>query len=188
MRIQSDQLGAYPNSRSIQSILQGGLGDWVLDLLNYDSSPQRKVLIDLRDPVPGSGPNGGPPTAPFPYQLVRARFIAQCSINGTDLGTMTGGSTVFCPIVIGFDDPNGVRYRLTMRSDNFPEVQQAYVTCVTTDASGKCNQWKFEPSWTQADGEKKNRVKLLKVATKVHQADQDLGDFYISFTIHLTNP
>src|SRR5688572_5851008 len=47
LRVQSDQLGAYKNSSSLQSILQAALGDWVLDTLNYTSFPQRKVLIDL---------------------------------------------------------------------------------------------------------------------------------------------
>ena len=88
LRIQSDQLGAYRNSSSLQSILQATLGDWVLDMLNYNSSPQRKVLIDLRDPVPGSGPNGGAPVAPFTYQSVRARFIAKCSQYGVDMRNM----------------------------------------------------------------------------------------------------
>ena len=188
MRIQSDQLGAYRNSSSLSSILQASLGDWVLDTLNFNSSPQRKVLIDLRDPVPGSGPNGGSPIAPFAYQSVRARFIAQCSVYGTDMRTMSGGATVYCPLVIGFDDASGVRYRLTMRADNFPEVNLVQVTCVTTDTAGKCNQWKMEPSVTQLNGETKNVTKLLKVATKPNQADQDMGDFYMSFTIHLTNP
>ena len=71
LRVQSDQLGAYTNSSSLQSILQASLGDWELDMLNFNSSPQRKVLVDLRDPVPGSGPSGGAPIAPFAYQLVR---------------------------------------------------------------------------------------------------------------------
>src|SRR5438309_1882655 len=57
LRVQSDQLGAYRNASSLQSIIQG-IGDWELDMLNFNSSPQRKVLIDPRDPVPGSGPNG----------------------------------------------------------------------------------------------------------------------------------
>src|SRR5207237_8775785 len=113
LRIQSDQLGAYKNSSSLQSILQASLGDWVLDMLNYNSSPQRKVLIDLRDPVPGGGPNGSAPIAPFAYQLVRARFIEQCSIYGVDTRTIAGGATVYCPLVIAFDDASGVRYRLT---------------------------------------------------------------------------
>ncbi len=144
LRLQSDQLGAYKNSSSLQSILQASLGDWVLDMLNYNSSPQRKVLIDLRDPVPGSGPNGSAPIAPFAYQLVRARFIEQCSIYGVDRRTIAGGATVYCPLVIAFDDASGVRYRLTMRQDNFPEVNLTQVTCVATDLNSKCNQWKIE--------------------------------------------
>jgi len=188
LRIQSDQAGSYRNSNSLQSILQAAVGDWVLDTLNFNSSPQRKVLIDLRDLVPGSGPGGGAPTPPFAYQLVRARFIEQCSVYGTDMRTIAGGATVFCPLVIAFDDAGGVRYRLTMRADNFSEVNLTQVTCVTTDANSKCNQWKIEPSAIQLNGERKNVAKLLKVATRPNQADQDLGDFYLSFAIHLTNP
>src|SRR6266436_4121015 len=188
LRIQSDQAGSYRNSSSLQSILQAAVGDWVLDTLNFNSSPQRKVLVDLRDPVPGSGPNGGAPTAPFTYLLVRARFIEQCSVYGTDMRTIPGGSTVYCPLVIAFDDAGGVRYRLTMRADNFPEVNLTQVTCVATDANLKCNQWRIEPSATQLNGEIKNVAKLLKVATRPNQADQDMGDFYMSFVIHVTNP
>ena len=188
LRIQSDQAGSYRNSSSLQSILQAAVGDWVLDTLNFNSSPQRKVLVDLRDPVPGSGPNGGAPTAPFAYQLVRARFIEQCSVYGIDMRTIPGGSTVYCPLVVAFDDAGGVRYRITMRADNFSEVNLTQVACVTTDANSKCNQWKIEPSAVQLNGERKNVAKLLKVSTRPNQADQDMGDFYLSFTIHLTNP
>jgi len=188
LRIQSDQAGAYTNSNSVQSIIQANSGDWVLDLLNFNSSPQRKVLIDLRDPVPGSGPNGGAPQAPFAYQLVRARFIAQCSAYGIDMRNISGGSTVYCPLAIAFDDASGVRYRLTMRTDNFSEVNLAQVTCLATDINAKCNQWRVEPSVTQLDGQRKNVAKLLKVATKPNQADQDKGDFYLSFGISLTRP
>jgi hypothetical protein len=188
LRIQSDQAGAYRNSSSLQSILQSALGDWVLDTLNYNSSPQRKTLIDLRDPVAGSGPGGGAPVAPFTSQLVRTRFISKCSEYGVDLRTIAGGSTVYCPLAIAFDDPLGVRYRLTMHANNFPEVNLVQVTCVAVNASSKCNQWLFEPSATQLNGERKNVTKLLKVASKPNQADQDMGDFYMSFTIHVTNP
>jgi hypothetical protein len=188
LRIQGDQLGAYQNSSSLQSILQSALGDWVLDTLNYNSSPQRKVLIDLRDPVSGSGPNGGAPVAPFAYQLVRARFIAKCAEYGGDMRTIPGGATIYCPLAIAFDDVGGVRYRLSMHANNFPEVNLMQVTCVGTNASAKCNQWKMEPSVTQLNGERKNVAKLLKVASKPNQSDQDMGDFYMSFAIHVTNP
>jgi hypothetical protein len=188
LRIQGDQLGAYRNSSSLKSILQSALGDWELDLLNYNSSPQRKVLIDLRDPVSGSGPNGGAPVAPFAYQLVRARFIAKCAEYGGDMRTIPGGATIYCPLAIAFDDPGGVRYRLNMNPNNFPESNPVQITCVATDANSRCNQWKIEPSATQLNGERKNVATLLKVATKPRQTDQDMGDFYMSFAIHVTNP
>ncbi|HEV8486435.1 MAG TPA: hypothetical protein VGV87_23020 [Blastocatellia bacterium] len=186
LRIQSDQLGAYPNSSSLKSILQGPLGDWELDTLGYNSSPQRKVLIDFRNPVTGTGPNGGAPAAPFASGLVRARFIAKCSQYGTDMRNMQPNNFYPCPLAIAFDDPSGVRYRLTMHANHFPEVNLMQVTCVTT--ASKCNQWLMEPSVTQLDGERKNVTKLLKVATKPNQPDQDMGDFYMSFTIRITNP
>lgn len=186
LRVQSDQAGSYRNSNSLQSIIQG-IGDWELDMINFTSSPQRKALIDFRDPVPGSGPNGGAPIAPFAYQLVRARFIAQCSEFGGNMTTISSGSTTYCPLAIAFDDAGGVRYRIAMNSNNFPEVNLVQVTCLAS-ANGKCNQWRIEPSATQINGERKNVAKLLKVATKPRQSDQDMGDFYLSFTMHLTNP
>ena len=187
LRIQSDQAGAYTNSNALQSQIQG-IGDWELDMLNFNSSPQRKVLIDLRDPVPGSGPGGGAPVAPFAYQLVRARFIAKCAEYGGDMRTIPGGATIYCPLAIAFDDASGVRYRLNMNPNNFIGTNPVQITCVATDANSKCNQWKIEPSATQLNGERKNVATLLKVATKPRQTDQDMGDFYMSFAIHVTNP
>jgi hypothetical protein len=96
-----------------------------------------------------------------------------------------------CPLVVGFDDANGVRYRLVQNPGNpanFTETNWVQVTCIAADANSKCNQWKIEPSATQPDGEIKNVAKLLKVATRPRESDQDTGDFYLSFTIHLTNP
>jgi hypothetical protein len=185
LRIQSDQLGTYTNSSSLQSLLQASLGDWVVDMLNYDSSPQRKVLIDLRDPVSGSSIN---PFGATGYQYVRARFIATCSQYGIDMRIMQPNNLYPCSMAVAFDDASGVRYRLAENPNNFSETNVVQVTCVATDVNSKCNQWKIEPSVTQLDGERKNVAKLLKVATKHGQTDQDMGDFYLSFTIHLTNP
>jgi len=187
LRIQSDQAGAYRNSSSLSSILQGYLGDWELDMVNFTSSPQRKALIDLRDPVPGSGPNGGAPTAPFGYQLVRARFISKCHEFGGDMRTIPNAGTIYCPLAVLFNDPNGVQYRLNMNSNHFPEVNNVQVTCLGVNVSGKCNQWKIEPT-AFFNGERKNVAKLLKLATSKQNPEKDLGDFYLSFVIHMTNP
>lgn len=187
LRIQSDQAGSYRNSSSLQSVLQATFGDWVLDMINFTSSPQRKTLVDLRDPVPGSL-NGGAPTPPFAYQLVRARFISKCNEYGGDMRTIPGGATIYCPLAIAFNDAGGVRYRLNLNPNNFPESNPVQITCVATDVNSKCNQWKIEPSVTQLNGERKNVATLVKVATKPRQIDQDMGDFYLSFTINLTKP
>lgn len=188
LRIQSDQAGPYRNSSSLSSILQAALGDWELDMVNFTSSPQRKALIDFRDPVAGSGPNGGAPAAPFAYQTVRARFIAKCAEFGGDMRTIPNGGTMVCPLAVRFDDPNGVQYRLNMNSTHFPEVNNVQVTCMGVNASAKCNQWKIEPAAIQLNGERKNVAKLLKLATGRNDPERDLGDFYLSFVINVTNP
>jgi hypothetical protein len=194
LRVQSDQLGPYKNSSSgkskLQSIIQG-LGDWELDMLNFNSSPQRKVLIDLRDPVVGSGPNGGAPINPFGptgYQIVRARFITKCGQNGVNMQTMQYNTSYYCPMALAFDDASGVRYRLNNNPTNYGSTNWVQISCVATDANAKCNQWKVEPGATQPNGELKGVTKLLKVATRPGQIDQDYGDFYMSFTINATNP
>jgi len=194
LRIQSDLNGSYTNSRSLQSIIQG-IGDWVLDTLNYTSSPQRTVLIDLRDPVAGSGPNGGAPVNPFGttgYQNVRARFISKCSQNGIHMLNMEKDTPYLCPLAVAFD-AGRVRYRLALNPANFGETNWVQITCLATDLNSKCKQWKVEPSATQPsatqpNGERKNVAKLLKVATKNGQTDEDMGDFYLSFAINITNP
>jgi hypothetical protein len=189
-RIQSDQLGAYTNSKDVQSIIQG-VGAWVLDT-NYSSRSTRSVLLDFRDPIPGSGPSGARPVSPFAVQLVKARLIAICNFYGVSMLNMYGvGSNIVCPLAVAFDY-NGSKYRLAMNSDNFPETQPVSITCMRVvdpaNATSQCNQWKIEPLGIQPDGQKKNVAKLLKVSTNAHQPDQDNGDFYMSFAIDITNP
>ena len=189
LRVQSDLLGAYKHSKSLESIIQS-IGDWELDMLNFNSSPQRTVLIDLRDPVLGSAPGGGNPINPLGtngYQYVRARFIARCGLNGIKMQDMQTGYPYLCPLAIAFD-AGGVRYRLTQNPSNFSETNWVQITCLATDSNSKCSQWKIEPSVTQSDGERSNVAKLLKVATKPTQADQDMGNFYLSFAINVTKP
>jgi hypothetical protein len=186
LRIQSDQLGTYKNSSTVQTVIQP-IGAWVLDT-NFSSSSTRSVLIDFRDPVPGSGPNGGDPIAPFAYAQVKARLIARCNDYGGSMLNMNGvGSTLTCPLAVAFTyGPNS--YRINMNYLNFAEANPVVVTCESTDASSKCKQWRIEPSVTQADGERKNVTKLLKLASTKRETDQDYGDFYMSFVIHVTNP
>ena len=195
LRVQSDQLGSYQTITSgkttlLQSVIQS-LGDWELDMLNFTSSAQRKILIDLGDPVPTSGPNGSAPINPFGatgYQVVRARFISKCSEYGLNFLTMLPNTLYYCPLAIRFDDAAGIQYRLVQNPNNFAESNLVQVTCMTTDSASKCNQWKIEPSAMQLDGERKNVAQLLKLTTSRQNPETDQGDFYLSFTIHVTKP
>ena len=194
-RIQSDGRGAYKHSSALQSIIQG-IGDWELDMLNFTSSPQRTVLIDLSDPVLGSAPSGSTPTAPFSPQQLRARFIAKCSQYGGNMQTMAGGSTILCPLAVAFDAvtvEGGVqtkrRYRLNFNPENWAsEVDAVHVTCAGVNASAsKCNLWTVKPS-TVHGSELKGRAKLIRVASSRKETDLDLGEYYLSFSVSMTNP
>lgn len=185
LRIQSDQQGAYKDSRTLESIIQA-IGDWELDMLNFSGSG-RTVLVDLRDPVPNSAPNGATPAVPFAPELVRTRFIAKCTQFGASMPLLANGSSIICPLAVAFDQ-GGRRYRLAFNDGNFPNVDPVTVTCTGVDSTFKCKQWRIEPSVIQADGERKCRAKLIRVASNKRETDLDMGNFYISFLINVTNP
>lgn len=189
-RVQSDLLGSYKNATSGQSIIQG-IGDWELDLVNFNSSPQRTILVDLRDPVPGTNPNNLPP--PFQYANVRARFISKCSQYGLNLRSMTyAGQQYQCELSIGAIDYGGQRYALRMNPNTYGTDNVTW-TCSNV-VSGKCNQWRMEPSAYYADaatGESmlKNRAQLVRVITAKGQTTYEArGEYYLSFKVDVTNP
>ena len=116
-RVQSDLAGSYRNIPGGQSIIQG-IGDWELDLVNFNSSPQRMILVDLRDPVPGTNTNNLPP--PFQYAYVRARFISKCSQYGLNLRSMTFvGQQYQCELSIGAIGYGGQTYALRMNPNTY---------------------------------------------------------------------
>lgn len=183
LRVQSDGLGSYQSSpNTLESIIQA-IGDWELDMLNFDGSG-RMILVDLREPVSGSAPGGADPTIPFTPQLVRAKFIAKCSEYGGNMITMQTGWTITCPLALRFDQ-DGRSYRMNFNPNNFPNIDPLQVTCVASDGSGKCGQWTIVPSVLQPDASFKSRGKLLRLAASKRETDQDMGNFLMSFKIHL---
>lgn len=189
-RIQSDLLGSYKNGTNGQSIIQG-IGDWELDLVNFNSTPQRTVLIDLRDPVPGTNTNNLPP--PFQYAYVRARFISKCSQYGLNLRSMTyAGQQYQCELSIGAINYGGQTYALRMNPNTYGTDNVTW-TC-TNAPNSKCNQWRMEPSTyytNPANGisEQKNRAQLVRVVTAKGQTTyEDRGQYYLSFSVDVTNP
>ena len=157
-RVQSDSIGSsyFDGVSSVSSILQGGQNsasrDWILDTR---SSTIRTVLIDLRAPVPGSGA-----VQIFAWQLVPTRIIVKCheTLSGSFLAVQLN-QTVSCPTFVHFVYA-GNEYRLSMTSGpgataDYPETNNAQVTCTAVNASGQCNAWKIFPI-TQADGTVRN--------------------------------
>jgi len=188
-RIQSDLLGSYKNSSALESIIQG-IGDWELDMVNFTSSPQRTILVDLRDPVLGTNPNNLPP--PFQYAYVRARFISKCSQYGLNLRSMTVGQQYRCELSVGAISYGGQKYALRMNPSNYGTDDVTW-TCKNV-ASGKCSQWRMEPSAYYTDAatgalEQKNRAQFVRVVTAKGQTTyEERGEYYLSFSVDVTNP
>ena len=201
MQIQSDGGGAYKNSRSVTSLIQG-IGDWELDTGVTIKSPTRKAFLDFGKPVPGSGPNGAAPVAPFTSGLVRPRFMSKCSQYGVNLQLLANGQAVNCPMTVGFYYPAGstTHYRIHMTPDSrsvfpYPTTDEVRTTCAGAGSNLRCNRWRIEPDAAKGGcatpdcSVRQNVVKLIKVVTsKGKTTDVDQGDFYMSFSVELTSP
>ncbi len=184
LQIQSDGFGSYQNSRDLQSVIQSGSGDWVLDTNTRTST--RGVKLDFSQPVAGSGPNGGAPI-PLPTGTYKARIITKCHLYGNNLLDLAGGQTVPCPLTIFFDLGSD-SYRIQMNPVTgvyvYPETNFVNVTC--TSSVTPCSQWKFEPTAIAPDGSLRNRANLTKIVTsKGKTTEFNQGDFYFSFSIRM---
>lgn len=185
-RIQSDLLGPYENNiDAVESIIQTSFqpGDWIVNTL---SSARRKLLLDFRDPVTDTT------IPPFMYALVPTRIIVKGhATSPTSFGQMTGlGTTFLAPMYTRFQF-SGKTYHVTM--DHAPSNGTDYVLVTCTGvvdplnpATSKCNQWRIEPSVTQADGQRKNIARLIRDGKA--GSVEFLGDFYMSFAFSVNNP
>jgi len=191
-RIQGDLLGPYHDGvNSVVSQLQEA-GDYEVNTL---ASTSRSMLVDLRDPVPNSNPSPPFSLAQVPAKLETKSYILYGS--GKVSGMKGLNSTLITPLLVRFD-VNGSIYRLWMNSTKYPETNYALVTCTgvvdpNNPDSSQCNEWRIEPSVIQPDGQKKNLTKLVRVPTGKNgkpdfTVEESHGDFYVSFSINVTNP
>ena len=197
MQIRSDGAGVYKNTKDVQSIVQG-VGDWVLDT-NFTKYSTRSIFVDFSKPITGSGPNGGNPTPPFTSAVVKARIISKCHETNNDYFNIPTGQTVVCPMVAGFYvGADFYRIHNTPGGDvvfPYTETDFVNVTCNGVGANLQCNQWRVEPNGTKggcatADcSVKQNVIRLVQVVTvKGKTTEINQGDFYMSFSITITNP
>ncbi len=186
-RIQSDLLGAYHNGvDSVVSQFQKNGNDYELSTLG---SLTRKMLLDFRNPATTGS------TPPFQVQTNPARVVTKTYTRYPDKrpGNMIGlDSTLVSPLVWRFDLPNGDTYRIWMDSVAYPGTNDALITCTgvvdpNNLSTSQCNQWKIEPIVTQPSG--KNIGRLVRFYTsKGKTIEEPHGDFYMSFSINMTNP
>lgn len=182
LQIQSDGQGVYTHQARYQTSIIQGTGEWELDLGMYTRGAGRKAFLGFDTPMPGTGPNGGPPVAP-PSQRYVVRFVTKCWSVGVNMFFIGAGQTATCPLHVRFDDYNGNAYRLQMTG-----ADEAAITCTATDAAARCNRWTVTPSgvYPAADGtiQRANVATLVKLVTKKGSTtDVVQGQFSFAFSI-----
>ena len=145
-------------------------------------------MLDFREPVPGS--NATPPilVGNVPAMIETKSYLLYG--NGRVAGMAGLDSTLITPLLLRFD-LNGNTYRVWMNSSAYPQTNYALVRCVgvVSETNSQCNHWTIEPAVVQPDGQLKNIAKLVRVYTsKGKTVQEDHGDFYLSFSIDITNP
>jgi hypothetical protein len=190
-QVRSDGLGAYKNSASLSSVIQSG-GDWAIDL----TGSSRAIYLDFSRGIAGSGPNGGAPV-PIPSANYHVFAIARCHLYNNDFHTIAPGQTVTCPLhfaqfFVGTQE-YFVQMNPFMGTDGSiqPETNYVNVTCNSTAAP--CSNWTITPSGTTPDGSSANVAALIAITTttvrgKTTTTQVKQGDFYMSFSIGVTNP
>jgi hypothetical protein len=181
--VQSDGNGAYVQTREITNYLvQSSTGESTWQLTLY-SGPRftpsnRTLFFSLTEPVSSSNP---PP--PFVQANATAHVIAKCwEINVNLLALPVAGVTE-CPGTMRFQAPNGKWYRLAFQPNNYPEVDQIKLQCLSFDSLG-CKSWQATPGGTALTGSDPNYKgvqKLVEIDPSTTAAIADLGDYYVSF-------
>lgn len=180
-RLQSDGLGDYVNGvDNVVSHLQAGTlgtgaGDW--EMVTADSTV-RKISIDLREPADAAA------NPPFEYATLPARFIMKCHlVSSASIGGMRGlNSTLVCMLNVRFYVSSRDSYVLSMNRGEFPDTNDALVTCTEvngspTDPDAPCVAWTIDPSVIDSTGPR-NVARLIHPTKR---GNEDLGRFYLRF-------
>jgi hypothetical protein len=193
-QILSDGHGAYPNSKTVNSIIQTSLGDWVFD--TNVSGSTRTIYLDFSRGIAGSGPNGGSPV-PLASGFYQVHLISKCHLYNLSFLSIAPQQTVQCPFRVGQIMVGSQEYAVhmnpqpTIDDGTWPETNPANITCNST--SGSCASWTIAPSGIGLDGLPASVGVLLAYHTtttkgKTTTTITKQGDFYMSFRLNVTNP
>ena len=169
-------------------------GDWTLDLL---SSSVRMMKLTLTAAVPVGEPGYTvAPNPPFqgPKSVV-SRFAEFCTAVYGDIGTMNQvGQTINCPTIFRFN-LSGAVYKLLMTGSwgtGAPESKWAQITCNNLSQSDSyCNDWSVDslpPSLNPDGSTNPGSIGRLTTPGTRNGSVVNLGDFYMTFHVHVTRP
>jgi hypothetical protein len=127
-----------------------------------------------------------------PHYLVPAQFFGtinstfrgmnKCTCGaGLSMYAMAANTRIFCPMHFRL---NAVNYRLDMGASGEDETEFVEISCKAADSSG-CKEWSIDPisdpDYTDNPGV--TRARLVNLSN-----GQNLGDYYMTFHLHVTRP
>jgi len=192
LQIQSDQLGAYVNSKAVASLMHS-VGSWELDSY-YVRNATRAVYLSFSQAIAGSGPNGGAPVA-VPTGYYKAQVSTECFHYNTNPTTMAPGSTISCPMSVRFD-AGGKTYTVHMnpRNANWAGTNPVTMSCIfPTSGTNPCSQWRITPSSSVVNPDGSVTIRSigqldLVGTSKGSDTYTKQGQFSFSFSILVTKP
>ena len=173
-------------------------GDWTLDLLSSPSRTMRLTLSSLNEIQPGQPGYTVPPNPPFlGTDSLVSRFAEYCTAIGLDIGTMNAvNQTMQCPAIFRFNWNSSTYYRVYMTGSwgqfSAPETTYVQIQCNSLGANGYCNDWYIDPipvsngDGTFSPGQAIGR--LVAITTRGTATYTNVGDFYMTFHVHVTRP
>jgi hypothetical protein len=193
--IQSDGLGVYTHTlvtskgktTGTNSILMsnvcGGLtnGDRLLETTT-DAVRKVKVTLDQTNAIQPGDPNYLVPAQFFGTITSTVRFMNKCTCGaGQNMYTMPANTQIYCPMHVRMNAPN---YRLDMGAAGETETEFVKIFCLAADSSG-CKEWTIDPIDNPGDTTNpgKTRGRLVDLNT-----NQNLGNYYVTFHLHITRP
>jgi hypothetical protein len=193
--IESDGGGVYQdNVGGVSSILTANVcngltwGDW-----RFDSTTATRSVSEgffSQDAVLPGDPHYQAPANP-PYtglQPQHSRINVQCTCTaGQDMYTMAAGAQIVCPLINHWLDSAGNTWGFAPARSftGYSETTDAQVTCNAV-SGGHCVDWFIEPIGAPATEAVGRAVETIPNHPRAIQNDD--GDFYMRFRIHVTLP
>lgn len=194
--IQSDGLGIYlhtfvkikgqttgTNSVLMENVC-GGLynGDRLLET-TFDSVRKMKVTLDQTNAIQPGDPNYIVPAQFFGTINSSVRFMNTCTCGaGLSMYAMPANTQIYCPMHIRM---NSLNYRLEMAAPGDTETEFVKIYCNAADSSG-CKDWDIDPISDPHDTTNPGKTRARLVDLNNNNAN--LGDYYVTFHLHVTRP